>query len=240
MKKLKRVQPVEAAVEQIEWYIQKNQLKPHAKLPGEREMCEVWNLNRSTLRSAIARLVEERVLYSEKGSGTYVAPPRLERNLQDLKSTTEAMRGTGYFLWTEVLHSGIEECDKYIAAKLEIPIGTKVFYLKRLRIRNNIPLIIESSYIDYGRCENIEKHNFSEESLYKVLRDSGIVLEKGEESIEITYATEREASLLKVEPGQYMFYISGCTKDPEGKPVEFFKNVANPDQILFTSTLKRL
>lgn len=244
MQKSKKIRPSEAAVEQIEWYIRKNNLKPHTKLPGEREMCEVWGFNRSTLRSAIQRLSEEQIVYSERGSGTYVAPPKLERNLQDTKSTSESMRGSGYFLWTEVLSSRVENSSKYsgkyISSKLDIPENHRIFCLKRLRVRNHIPLMIETSYSDYERCVGIENHNFSEESLYKVFREMGVDLAEGEEQVGVTYATEEEANLLKVEPGAFMFFISGIIRDSEGKPVEFFKLVANPKVIRFTSTLKRL
>ena len=53
----------------------------------------MWGLNRATLRAALRRLIELGRIYSLKGSGTYVAPPKLERNLQDAKSTTESVRG---------------------------------------------------------------------------------------------------------------------------------------------------
>ena len=239
MERLKKIRPHDRAVEMLEWYIQENHLKPHAKLPGERELCELWNLNRSTLHSAIQELVEEHILYSEKGAGTFVAPPRLERNLQDGKSTTESMRSTGYFLWTEVLESRVEESDAYISKKLRIPAGSKVFYLRRLRMRGNTPLMIETSYINYEYCEGIESRSFSETSLYQILEGMGVAMDSGEESVSITYATQEEAKLLKVEPDQFLYYVSGHIDDREGNPIEFFKNVARSDQIRYTSVLKR-
>ena len=51
--------PRERAMEQIEAYILQSGLKAGDSLPPEREMCRMWDLNRSTLRSAIARLEEE-------------------------------------------------------------------------------------------------------------------------------------------------------------------------------------
>jgi GntR family transcriptional regulator len=88
-----RIRHRDEAVELIECYLQRHDLAPHAKLPSEREMCEMWGLNRATLRAALRRLIELGRIYSLKGSGTYVAPPKLERNLQDAKSTTESVRG---------------------------------------------------------------------------------------------------------------------------------------------------
>lgn len=239
MEKMKKIRPQDMAMEQIEWYIKENQLKAHAKLPSEREMCTMWKLNRSTLHAAIQQLVEERKLYSIKGSGTYVAPSRLVRDIRAVQSTSEAMRKTGYFLWTEVLISRIELCGEYIARKLQIKEGDKVFHLYRLRIRNNVPLMLEDSYINYGKCEGLETHNFAEESLYKVLDDSKILLTKGKEKIGITFATEEEARLLKVEEGQYLYYQSGVVNDIAGESIEFFRIMARPDQVQYTNVLTR-
>lgn len=185
------------------------------------------------------QLIEERKLYSVKGSGTFVAPPRLVRDIKGIQSTSEAMRKTGYFLWTEVLISRIETCDGYVARKLQIKEGDIVFHLYRLRIRNNVPLMIENSYINYEQCEGLEAHNFAEESLYKVLGDLGILLTKGTEKVGITFATEEEAKLLKVEEGQYLYYQSGVVNDDRGVGIEFFRIMARPDQVQYTNVLTR-
>lgn len=239
MDNMKKIRPQDMAMEQIEWYIQENRLKPHAKLPSEREMCRMWGLNRSTLHAAIRQLTEERLLYSLKGSGTYVAPFRLTRNIQTVQSTSQAMREKGYFLWTEVLTSRIEFCDEHISRKLEIPQGSRTFRLCRLRIRNNIPLMLENSYVDYGRCEGIENHNFAEESFYQVLKGYGIRLTGGEEKIGITFATEEDSRILDVDEGQFLYHQTGIVKDSDGRAVEFFEILARPDQIQYTGVLKR-
>ena len=51
--------PRDEATEHIECYILEKKLPPHAKLPSERDMCSMWNFNRTTLRSAIKRLIVE-------------------------------------------------------------------------------------------------------------------------------------------------------------------------------------
>ena len=58
MEQKQRVRHREEAVELIECYLQTNEIPPHGKLPAEREMCEMWGLNRTTLRAAIRRLTE--------------------------------------------------------------------------------------------------------------------------------------------------------------------------------------
>ena len=81
----KSIKPREEAIEKIENYIVKNELQAEDRLPSERTMCELWNCNRSTLRKAIKQLILEGRIYNKNGSGTYVAPTKLMRNLQDAR-----------------------------------------------------------------------------------------------------------------------------------------------------------
>ena len=94
--------PRERAMEQIEAYILQNGLKAGDSLPPEREMCRMWDLNRSTLRSAIARLEASGRLVSVQGSGTRLTP-RFRRTLQDLQSFTEYARDGGFRPETRLL-----------------------------------------------------------------------------------------------------------------------------------------
>ena len=75
--------PKELATEYLESYILENNLKAHDRLPPERELSQMWNLNRVTLRSAIASMEAAGRLYSVQGRGTMVAP-RFVRTLQNL------------------------------------------------------------------------------------------------------------------------------------------------------------
>ena len=239
MERRQQIRPRDEAVEQIECYIRSRDIAPYGKLPGEREMCEMWGINRTTLRSAIKRLIEEGKLYSRKGSGTYVAPPKLERNLQDAKSTTESVRGAGHSLRNRVLDIEVKQASSYEAEKLAIPEGKKVFHLRRLRIMDGVPYMIEASTINYECCPGIESYDFCDESLYRVLNYNGVYLTQGQESVGITYATEEEAKLLQVEEGAALFFIIGVCGTPQGKPVEYFKAVARADKVRFSSVLRR-
>ena len=80
--------PCEQALEQIMAYILENKLSADDKLPPEREMCQMWGVNRCTLRSAIAALTEQGIVYAVQGSGTRIAH-RFRRILQDLQGFSE-------------------------------------------------------------------------------------------------------------------------------------------------------
>lgn len=239
MEQQTRIRHRDEAVELIECYLQRYDLAPHGKLPSEREMCDMWGLNRATLRAALRRLIELGKIYPLKGSGTYVAPPKLERNLQDAKSTTESVRGAGHKLRTRILEAQIIEATQYVAEKLNIHPGQDVFYMRRLRIMDGIPYMIESNYVNLRLCPRIVEYDFSDESLYRVLNYHNIFPCQGNESVGITYATENEARHLQIKEGGHLFFLTGVAEDQNGTPIEYFKSVARPDQVRFSSVLHK-
>ena len=231
--------PRDEATEYIECYILEKNLPPHAKLPSERDMCSMWGFNRTTLRSAIKRLIVEGKLYNRKGSGTFVAPPKLERDLQDAMSVSEAVYMAGRTLETKVLEVRVLMADHHMAQKLQVEQGTPVFYLRRLRVMDGLPIMIEHSYVDYARCPYLEKYDFSQKSLYSVLDCYGVGVHHGREEVGITYAAREEADCLEVEEGTPLFYLSGVSSDINDRPVEHFKSVVRADQVRFSSVLTR-
>lgn len=228
------------AAEKIEYYIIKNKLTPHTKLPSERDMCDMWDFNRTTLRSAIKRLIVEGKLYQKKGSGTYVAYPKLIRNLQDLRSLSALVEKNGQLLTDSILTVDIIESNKQITQKLHLPLGHKVYVLNRLRSIDGEPVTIESCFLDYEKFPSLYEHDFSEESLYSTIeKEYNVQIVQGEERLGIAYATDYEAELLNLEAGQAVIYISGVSCDAQGEPVEYFKSIVRSDKIRFASVLKR-
>lgn len=239
MEQRQNISPRDEALEWIKCYITQNRLPPRSRLPGERELCELWGVNRATLRSAIQWLIKEGRLYSIKGSGTYVAPPKLEQNLQDAKSTSESVRAAGFVLQNKVLDVQVLECSRPISQKLQIPLGRKVFYLSRLRIIDGAPYMLESCYVNCDLCPGLEEYDYTTESLYHVLGRHGVFPVQGKEQVGITYATQEEAGHLQLEEGDYLFYRSGVACDDKGCPVDYFKSVARPDKVRFSTVLRK-
>lgn len=225
-------------MELIESHIVENDLQPHDKLPSEREMCAMWNLNRATLRSAMRRLIMENRLYTKGAMGTFVAPPKFVRNLQDMETLASVAGKTGRKLSTCMLHAGVIECNKELSQKLQLTLGHRVYALQRLRSIDDVPFILELSYVDYERCPGIEAFDLAGTSLYRILREEyGVDVCHGQESIGITFATEQEAGLLGIPAGTAAFFMNGIACDAADRPVECFKAISRPDQIIFTSVL---
>lgn len=231
--------PRDVASELIECYILENNLSPHDKLPSERDFCEMWQLNRTTLRSAIHYLITNGMLYNKLGSGTYVAESKLELNLQDLHSTTQDVIQSKRKLENLIVSENIIECTKQLTRKMRQPLGHKLFELTRVRIVDDHPMMLETSYIDAQRCKGIENYDYAKESLYAILESKyNIQLKNGIGRIGISYVDERESQLLGIENGTAVIYRSGVTSDIDNITVEYFNSIAVSQYVRFSSVLK--
>lgn len=229
--------PRDRALEHIMAYILTNHLKAGDKLPTEREMCQMWGINRCTLRSAIAVLEEQGTLHAIHGSCTCVAP-RFRRTLQDLQSFSEYASDNGLCLETQLLSMSVVECDKQLSKRLHLTLGKKVWRISRLRILSRQPVLIENAYIPKELAPELDQHDLIKESLFSVLQNVyGIELHHGEEKTSITTATAEEAQYLQIRSGSPIFWIVNVTESPDGTPVEYCRTVARADMLELASTL---
>ncbi len=232
--------PRDEAMEKIENYIIKNKLKPGDKLPSERSMCEMWNFNRSTLRSAIKQLILEGKIYNKNGSGTYVAGEKLVRNLQDVYGFYQTARRAGRRVDTKIIHLGFCETPKNIGRKMKLPLGHKLIRLVRLRYLDGVPVVISTIYLDARRFEGLEQIDLEEHSLYAVLKEQyGVEVSGGMEKLSIAYCDAEEAGYLEIEEGAPVIYQSGVTMDQQDVIFEYFKEITRSEYVCFASELTR-
>ncbi|WP_248922777.1 GntR family transcriptional regulator [Olsenella intestinalis] len=225
--------------ELIECYIIDNDLRPGDRLPSERDLCEQWGVNRMTLRNAIKRLSELGVVESKVGLGTFVAKPKIVRNLQDTLGSSEAIAAAGGELDRIVVSSRLAEADKHAVRQLHVMLASPVFELTRVCIVDGERAAIESVIVNARDCPGIERHDYAVESLYGVLREEyGLVATRGTEKIDVCKLDEREADLLHYPAGTTAFFQEGLMLDQEGKPLEYFTTIAMPQRIVFGTELR--
>ena len=66
---------VDQVYEYLSTNIQSGQWKPGDKLPSEAELCNLMNVSRITIRSALGRLSALGLVHSKQGKGTFVSVP---------------------------------------------------------------------------------------------------------------------------------------------------------------------
>jgi GntR family transcriptional regulator len=231
--------PRDEIVENIECLIIERNLRPGDQLPTERELCEQWNCNRMTLRSAVKRLAAEGKLVTVPAKGSFVAPRKLERYLQDLTSFSDFVMQKGCRIENKLISSFTIQAGPKTAERLKVSTGSDIFELVRLRLVDEAPISLETAHIPCVRFPEIARYDFKRLSLYSVLeRKYSVLFGGGMEEISLTYADQEEAGLLEVAEGEALFYLKGLTWDEDQVPIEMVKSVSRTDRISFAGLLQ--
>lgn len=122
-------------------------------VPSERELCELFDVSRMTVRQAIDTLIVDGVLERQQGRGTFVAPPKLDLQLR-LTSFTEEMNRRGMLAGSRVLAAETIPANDEFADALELSLGAPVHYLRRLRTADSDPMAIEESWLSADTLPN--------------------------------------------------------------------------------------
>jgi len=75
--------------------IRSGALKPGDRMIAENEIVKKLAISRTTVRLAFDQLVDEGLIVRYRGKGTFVAEPKLKRNINYLYSFTENIRASG-------------------------------------------------------------------------------------------------------------------------------------------------
>ena len=217
----------ELLVDQIE----KNELRQGDKLPSEAELCDALKISRTVVRQAMQELEHEGLIYRRKGKGAFVAEPKINMALTQLRfGFIHDMASRGKRTVTKVLKQGYVPATRKVAQYLHVDVGTSVIEIQRLRFVDNEPIVLVSSYLPANLCAEVVKEDLSK-SLYNTLRDvCKIRFAYGERIIESVAANELESRLLDVEAGTPMILVISLSYLADGTAVEYSHAIHRGDR----------
>src|SRR5579862_3586052 len=214
-------------------------LRPGEALAAERILATELGTSRTTVRQAMQELVVEGRLERFRGSGTYVAQPKLAQPLQ-LTSYTQDMRAKGLEPSSRLLHLGSIAADADLAERLHIAPGVRVLRVERLRMANGEPMAVETTHLAGKRFPRLRQHLERIGSLYTVLAEVyGVQLVTAEQSIETVLAGPHEAAILGTDVGLPLLMLARHSFDAAGEPVEWVRSVYRGDRYKFVTLLHR-
>ncbi len=216
--------------------IQTGILKPGDMMIAENSLCDILNISRTTVRQAMNTLVEEGLLVRYRGKGTFIANTKLKRNMNYLYNFTEDMKAIGAKPSSKIIKTEVlKDCPVDIANILKLPTTqTQVFYLERLRLANQEPILWERTYIPYYLCNKIETFDFNKYSLYQILNETyHLDMYHAKESLEAIILSRNESSLLKCSSKTAGYKISRISYLDSGFIFEYTTSVTRADKCSF-------
>lgn len=240
MSRVQRAIPLyQIVVESILDQVKTGQLKANERIPSESELCQIYSVGRNTVRRAISELVNEEVLRTVPGVGTFVVDPRLDKTAEYLFGFTQEMQIHGKKVTSQVLDAKIIPADPFLSRRLQIQLGAEVVYLYRVRYMDEDPTAIERSYLPHELCPGLLNYDFSVYSLYEIL---STVYERrpdhAEQVIEASIATPEVSQLLGLTLPAVVFVFHRETRLATGQVIEYVDSELRGDHFRFYTNLR--
>lgn len=213
--------------EDIRARIQSGEIPYGTRLPSERALAEEYQVDRKTLRKAIALLSEEGILLCLRGKGTYIAEPQISYQVEILDDLEQMISRNGMKSSTRVLYKEVRKAGRKYAELLDMDPEDQVFRMLRLRMGNEEPIALMDTYVHCDLISDIETLDFEMYSLYGVMSQNGIEISKIDESFTFYGISNPEAQILKMEEGEIAFITEDKTYDQYNRIVEYTKSVIN-------------
>jgi GntR family transcriptional regulator len=221
--------------------IEDGEWSPRTSIPSERQLEVLYNISRTTIREAIDHLVRQGYLYREHGRGTFVSPQKLQKGLMELTSFSEDLLKRGIQPGQIIRSLEWVNAPGKIAQKLELPIATPVLRIERIRLGDNIPIGLQTSYLALPPEQTISEADMQDSgSLYRILQEKfNIIPSEADETLEVTLATPEEALLLEIPEGAPLLLSERVLFAQKRKPVEYVKILYRGDRYQYFVRLTR-
>jgi GntR family transcriptional regulator len=121
---------------------------PGSKLPPENQLREEFNVSRSTIRTAVSRLEDRKLVHRQRGVGTYINQhPNISNPLNEFIEFPQLIKENGYEPGYRELSSKIIEPDQAVLSDLQLAQGSKVLNIRKVFTANNDPIIYVINHI---------------------------------------------------------------------------------------------
>lgn len=192
--------------------ILKGKYKKGDYIPAEAQLCREYDTTRATVRNALTRLINDGLITSVKGKGYYVTLNKIKYSIWNFSGFTDMVNAKGKTPKSKVLTQEIVEID-----------GEDFLCLKRVRSileESNGALTIDTSFLPMKIFKDIDKYDFENESLYRVIKeDYDVIPHEVEFSVKPVVGNDETDEYFDSEDNIFLF-LEGVVYDKDRNALE--------------------
>jgi DNA-binding GntR family transcriptional regulator len=210
---------------------------PGDRLPSESKLCKEYEVSPMTVRRSINALLDQDIVSTVQGSGTYVKGPDLFRVTFNLDQFHELFRDKERTR-VRILEVLINRADDATAKRLKIEVGERTILIRRLLVRDGDPTLYHEEYLVYDpRLPSVEAE-LEVTSLHGLFVGTGeSKFKRGDLAIKAAVLSKEEADILNTMPMQPAFRLEHVFYDFDDKPVSWGRFTCRGDRLIFTASV---
>jgi len=206
-------------------------------IPSERQLSNELGVSRLTLRAALDDLVREGRLTRRRGSGTFVAEPKVAKGMT-ITSFSDDMRQRGLTPGSRTLEFTTVAAGARLGRILHVSPAEPVLSIKRLRLADGEPMAVELLHVRASLFPGLTARDLEESSFYDLLGITyGIEIVGGTQTVEPTVTNEEESKILGVPLHSPALLFERVTRSTDGDIVEFTSSIYRGDRYRLVSEL---
>jgi GntR family histidine utilization transcriptional repressor len=117
-------------------------------IPSEQALVRQFGVSRMTVNRAVRELTAEQVLTRRQGSGTFVAPQKVQATLLEIRSIADEIRARGHVhrARLQLLERG--KANDLLAHQFGLAPGSPLFHSVLVHFENDVPIQVEDRWVN--------------------------------------------------------------------------------------------
>ena len=205
--------------------IVEGEFKEGELLPDQETLAKMYQTSRVTVRKAIQLLIDEGLLYTRRGSGTYVRT-NIKQNNKDVTQINSVF-GTslqeGEEVTSKIIRFEVRFPTAYESESLKIKHTDPVYDIKRVRYVKDEAKSIETSVMPLKYVRDLDEEILMG-SIYNYIRDElGFVISAAQRVIIASKANELDSAEFNIEVGEPILKTNQVVFFDDGTPFDLSK-----------------
>lgn len=203
------------------------------KFPAERQFAQTLGVSRMTLRQALDALVHEGRIERAVGSrgGSFVAQQRVPVDISNLMGLSAQLLKSVHSASSRVLSAQTVPADRTVAEALQLPVGSPVHRIHRLRFAASTPVVLEESFFPADLFPGMTQRELTG-SLYALMdADYGLAPFSSIEELNPLIVGPEGAALLEIGLSTAILGIKRTGLARDGQPVEYSEDLIRTDRL---------
>ncbi|MES2150829.1 MAG: histidine utilization repressor [Pseudomonadota bacterium] len=117
-------------------------------VPSEQALVRMFGVSRMTVNRAVRELTAEQVLTRRQGSGTFVAPQKIQATLVEIRSIADEIRARGHAHSSKLHLLEHARASEALALQFGLAAGAALFHSVIVHFENALPIQVEDRWVN--------------------------------------------------------------------------------------------